>query len=462
MFDGDFAYSYICRVKSKKSISIKECVMYKIFQLLLLVLSLMVCTGSRAQKASLEFGDMKPYSKEFQGTGWFILHYEDNNILAYSMPKGGKLALIRFDNNFNVKQRVVSSVPWYLADLEYYDGKIKGVFYDRKLTYCCFDGETLKMTEKKELFLPKGWAADKPSSTGTITGSVVRSVSWSPNHKYVGVGVFVCQVKYAYFKGFQMSHLYLYDSDFNQIATTVADYQDNPSDLSFKPDIKVFDTGELIYKVNNMDCFHILSKDGFKEYVRYDNNMDIIDYKGDSFVYIGDKIKEYDKNTQKVKTLSIQPDSISFLSNSWFKKTFEGGKARYIIPCKINNKDYGNTWLNEKFEVENVVKPQFKRNRTLPYNNFTDISDNAERYYIFVYEYPQEPKPNYAIKRWWLEYYNKYGIFEESEVTELESPVVKNYSLWYTGNREYLIWQQNITDNGKNPMQRWVRIKIED
>ena len=69
MFDGDFAYSYICRVKSKKSISIKECVMYKIFQLLLLVLSLMVCTGSRAQKASLEFGDMKPYSKEFQGTG---------------------------------------------------------------------------------------------------------------------------------------------------------------------------------------------------------------------------------------------------------------------------------------------------------------------------------------------------------------------------------------------------------
>lgn len=439
--------------------------MYKIFQLLLLVLSLMVCTGSRAQKASLEFGDMKPYSKEFQGTGWFILHYEDNNILAYSMPKDGKLALIRFDNNFNVKQKVVSSVPWSLADLEYYDGKIKGVFYDRKLTYCCFDGETLKMTEKKELFLPKGWAADKPSSTGTITGSVVRSVSWSPNHKYVGVGVFVCQVKYAYFKGFQMSHLYLYDSDFNQIATTVADYQDNPSDLSFKPDIKVFDTGELIYKVNNMDCFHILSKDGFKEYVRYDNNMDIIDYKGDSFVYIGDKIKEYDKNTQKVKTLSIQPDSISFLSNSWnswFKKTFEGGKARYIIPCKINNKDYGNTWLNEKFEVENVVKPQFKRNRTLPYNNFTDISDNAERYYIFVYEYPQEPKPNYAIKRWWLEYYNKYGIFEESEVTELESPVVKNYSLWSTGNREYLIWQQNITDNGKNPMQRWVRIKIED
>lgn len=374
--------------------------MYKIFQLLLLVLSLMVCTGSRAQKASLEFGDMKPYSKEFQGTGWFILHYEDNNILAYSMPKGGKLALIRFDNNFNVKQKVVSSVPWYLADLEYYDGKIKGVFYDRKLTYCCFDGETLKMTEKKELFLPKGWAADKPSSTGTITGSVVRSVSWSPNHKYVGVGVFVCQVKYAYFKGFQMSHLYLYDSDFNQIATTVADYQDNPSDLSFNPYIEVFDTGELFYKVHNVDRFHILSKDGFKQYVINDKYMGIIDYKDDSFVYISDKIKEYDKNTQTVKTLSIQPDSIRFLANGWIGETFEGGKARYIISCEINGKYYGKAWLNEKFEVENVVKTKFNSYWPNNYNSLTDYSDNAERYFIFVYECPKEPKPNYAIKQW--------------------------------------------------------------
>ena len=451
-------------------VTINYNVMKKALIFCLFLLSSMLCLNVRAQKVSVEEGDMIPYGKEFQGTTWWtILHYEDDNILAYSMIKGGKLALIRFDNRFNVKQKVVSSVPWYLADLDYYDGKIKGVFYDRKLTYCCFDAGTLKLTKKKELFLPEGWAADHATATGTVVGSVRRVVEWSPDHKYVGVGVFVRSDQFGlHQKAWRCSHLYLYDEDFNQIATTVADYEKfpisgkNPKTVSFYPDIEVFNNGEMLYRVKGWDKFHILSKDGFKEYKRFDDNMKILEYKDDKFIYMCDRIKEYDKNAQTARIISIQPDGVRLKTNLIYKYNKDNGDEAYIVSCDINGSQNGIAWMDKDYKIGEFIGTKLGSIRDPIFGDISYVSGKTDCYQELVYVRPEIKQSDYAITQCWVESIGKDGVFKRSEVKDLNPTKVGSWSSERINSSEWLFWQQNITNNKKNPMQRWVRLKIEE